>query len=453
MNSSDDHQRLIEEYVLNVSLHLEGVQPQESLEMLDEVREVLHAKLLEDVTGSFNPVQVLGEPSVYAVRLLDTAGYLASTPYTARKSPNRRRSAVYAVLLLLALIAIPLRFVPSISNIAYDSLGRVPISGFFFLFLYVFLIVIFLVRALGGLMTERLITLSVRLRKLVSRLPLGSGFLGFLEQLKPVWWFLRAWTLAILISHQVDPVWEKHYYPVPSMQGHRSLGLLLFAFVIAGSFVLGNLFKTVKENMWFIPLIIVNVTLAFMFSVILFSQADFNNLTQTQRVGSQLLLGTQIGAPCTKENEAINKPGISGGTLFCLRTPKGVFWHNIDTVTGNAYLNSILPSCNTRMYTKSTLTPEMTQLAENYFKERNLLPVKVTMLGKANRQLLAEAMGVCSNGIGLPIGAYTGFIPKEASAGWAIMAIHKMDQFGNTTILRIVKIGNTYKIMDAGSSI
>ena len=136
-------------------------------------------------------------------------------------------------------------------------------------------------------MTERLITLSVRLRKQVSRLPLGSGFLRFLDQLRPVWWFLRAWTLAILISHQVDPVWEKHYYPVPSMQGHRSLGLLLFAFLIVGSFVLGNRFKKVKTNAWFIPLAIINVTLAFMFSAILFSEADFNNLKPGQRVSAQ----------------------------------------------------------------------------------------------------------------------------------------------------------------------
>ncbi len=302
-------------------------------------------------------------------------------------------------------------------------------------------------------MTERLITLILRLRKQVSRLPLGSGFLRFLDQLRPVWWFLRAWTLAILISHQLDRVWEKHYYPVPSIQGHRSLGLLLFAFVVAGSFVFGNHSLAAKKNVWFIPLIIINVTLAFMFSVILFSQADFNHLKQVQRVGAQPKLGTQIGALCTKENEAINKPGNGGGTLFCLKTPKGLFWHDFDTVTGNAYLNTVLPSCNTRMYTKSILTPEMIRLAENYFKDRNLLPVKVTMLGEANRGLLAEGIRTCSNGIGVSLGGYSGFIPHEASTGWAIMVVHKPDQFGDTNILKMVKIGGAYKIVAIGTSI
>ncbi|GEM_PF-1156991 len=454
MNSSGDRQKLIEEYVSNVSLHLDGVPRQESLEMLDEVREVLHAKLLEDATQSFNPFQVLGEPSDYALRLLDAAGYLSSAPYTAGKSPNRKRSAAYVVLLFFALVAIPLRIFPSISDAVSNILHRVPFFGVSLFVLYAFLLVIFVVGAFRGSITEKLITLSLLTRKQVSRLPLGSAFLRFLDQLRPVWWFLRAWTLAILISHQSDPVWEKHYYPVPSIHGHRSLGLLLFAFLVVGSFVLGNHVITVKKNVWFIPLLVINVILAFMFSVILFSHADFNNLKQEQRVSVsvQPILGTQIGAPCTEENEAINKPGISGGTLFCLKTPQGLFWHDFDTVIGNAYLNSVLPSCETPRYTKSTLTPEMIQLAENYFKEQNLLPVKVTMVGEAVRNLSAEGIRTCSNGIGLPLGGTSGFIPKEASAGWTIMVIHKMDQFGNTNFLSIVKIGNTYKVMAIGTS-
>lgn len=454
MNSSGVYQKLIEEYVSNVSLHLEGVPPQESLEMLDEVREVLHAKLLEDVTGSFDPVEVLDEPSAYASRLLDAAGYLTPAPYIARKSPNRKRNAVYAVLLFLILLAIPFRVVPSLSNAVSNILNRVPIFGFFLLFLYVFLITIFLVRALGGSVTGWLNALTFQFKKQIDRLPLGSGFLKFLEQLRPVWWFLRAWTLAILISYQSDSILEKHFYPVPSMQGHRSIGLLLFAFLVVGSFAVGKHAITVKQNTWFIPLVIINVTLAFMFSAILFSQADFNNLKHEQRVDASFepTLGTQIGASCTKENEAINKPGSGGGTLFCLKTPQGLFWNDFDTVTGNTYLNTVLPSCNTRVYSKSTLTPEMTQLAENYFRDRNLLPVKVTMWGEANRELFAEGIRPCSNGIGVSLGAYSGFIPKEASAGWAILIVHKTDQFGDTNFLRIVKIGDTYKVIDVGTS-
>ena len=94
------------------------------------------------------------------------------------------------------------------------------------------------------------------------------------------------------------------------------------------------------------------------------------------------------------------------------------------------------------MYTKSILTPEMIQLDENYFKDRNLLPVKITMLGEANSGLLAEGIRTCSNGIEVSLGGYSGFMPKEASAGWAIMVVHKADQFGDTNILKIVKIGN-----------
>lgn len=361
MNSSSDYQKLIEEYVSNVSVHLEGVPPQESLEMLDEVREVLHAKLLEDETGSFDPVEVLGEPAVYALRLLDAAGYLSSAPYTAGISSNRKRSAAYVVLLLFALVAIPLRIFPSFSNAVSTILNRIPFFGVSLLALYTFLIVIFLVGAFGGSITEKLITWSLLTRKQVSRLPLGPTSLRFFDQLRPVWWFLRAWALSILISHQSDPVWEKHYYPVPSIHGHRSLGLALFVLLVAGSFVFGNHSLAVKKNTWFVPLLIINVILALMFSVILFSQADFNNLKQEQRVSVsvQPILGTQVGAPCTEEKEAINKPGMDGGNLFCLKTPQGLFWHDFATVIANEYLNSVLPSCETPRYIKSTLTPEM----------------------------------------------------------------------------------------------
>lgn len=98
------------------------------------------------------------------------------------------------------------------------------------------------------------------------------------------------------------------------------------------------------------------------------------------------------------------------------------------------------------------LTPGMIQLAENYYKDRNLLPVKVTMWGEANRALFAEGIRPCSNGIGSSIGAYSGFIPKEASAGWSIMVVHKGNEFGNTNFLRIVKVGSAYKVMDGGTS-
>ncbi|OIQ82936.1 hypothetical protein GALL_352670 [mine drainage metagenome] len=214
----------------------------------------------------------------------------------------------------------------------------------------------------------------------------------------------------------------------------------------------GNHATTVKRSAWFIPILILQVTLIFMLSVVVFSQVHFNNSRHAPLVTSPAIIGTQVGAPCTKENEAINKPGISGGNLFCLKTPQGLLWHDFDTIIATAYLNTVLPSCETPRYTKATLTPEMIQLAEDYFKERNLLPVKVTMVGQAVRYLFTEGIRVCSNGIGLPPGAYAGFIPREASAGWSIMVLHKSNGFGDTNFLKIVRIGDAYKVMEVDTS-
>lgn len=74
------------------------------------------------------------------------------------------------------------------------------------------------------------------------------------------------------------------------------------------------------------------------------------------------------------------------------------------------------------------------------------------MWGEADRVLFAEGIRPCSNGVGSLVGAYSGFIPKDASAGWSIMVVHKANGMGDTTFLHIVKIGSTYRVMDAGTS-
>lgn len=449
MSTSRNHENKIDNYVSRVELSLNVVRDDERAEILNEIREVLQAKKLEAGDADFSPVEALGDPARFAKEWLEAARYTSQLP---KAGQGRRKNILYAAVLVMIALAVPFRTWPTISNFTYNTLDRLPIFGFSVLFLYAFLIVIFILRALGKSMTDVMMSFSAWLKSGISRTSTGTHLLNSFDQAQPVWWVLRAWTLAILISYQRDPVREKHFYPIPTWDGRRTVGLLLFIALVVGSFIVGNHFKTNKRNFWYLPLLVSNMVLIAMFSMIVFTQADYNNTKKSVAVYSEVILGTQIGANCTLENEAINKPGISGGTLFCLRTARGLVWSDFNNLTADKYLNSVLPSCSTQLFKKSSLTPGMIQLAENYFKKRNLLPVKVTMWGEANRGLFAEGIRPCSNGVGSSVGAYSGFIPKEASAGWSIMVVHKANGFGDTNFLRIVKIGSAYKVMDGGTS-
>ncbi len=448
MNTSHNHKNQIDNYLLRVELSLDVVPDDERAVILNEIREVLQARRLEAGDVDFSPVEALGDPALFVNQWLEAANYTSQPP---KAGQGRNKNILYAVALIVASLAIPVRTWPSISTFAYSILDRLPIYGFSALFLYVFLIAIFILRAFGRSMTDVIISLNARVRNKISRSSTGTHLLHLFDQVKPVWWILRAWTLAILISYQRDSVGEKRFYPIPTWDGQIFFGLLLFIALVVGSFIIGNYLKTSKRNFWYLPLLVSNIVLIAMFSMIVFSQADYNNTKKSVQVSAEVIQGTQVGASCTQENEVIDKSGISGGTIFCLKTLEGFIWSDFNNLTADAYLNSVLPSCNTP-YQKSLLTPGMIQLAENYYKDRNLLPVKVTMWGEANRALFAEGIRPCSNGIGSSIGAYSGFIPKEASAGWSIMVIHKANEFGKTNFLSIVKIGSDYKIMNVGTS-
>lgn len=449
MNTPRNYENQIDNYLSQVELSLNVVRDDERADILNEIREILQAKRLEAVDADFNPVEALGDPALFANQWLEAANY-TSQPLKAEL--GRNKNILYAVALVVASLAIPVRTWPSISNFAYSALDRLPIYGFSVLFLYIFLIAIFILRAFGRSMTDVIISLNARVRNRISRSSTGTRLLNSINQVKPVWWVLRAWTIAILISYQRDSLGEKRFYPIPTWDGHKFFGLLLFIALVVGSFIIGNYLEASKRNFWYLPLLVSNIVLIALFSMIVFSHADYNNTKKEVAVEAKIILGTQIGANCSLENEVIAKPGISGGTIFCLKTLKGFIWSDFNNLTAGAYLNSVLPSCSAQVFKKSLLTPEMIQLAENYYRDRNLLPVKVTMWGEANRALFAEGIRPCSNGIGSSVGAYSGFIPKEASAGWSIMVVHKANEFGKTNFLSIVKIGSTYKVMNVGTS-
>jgi uncharacterized membrane protein len=203
MSTSRNHQNQIDNYLARVELSLNVVRDDERADILNEIREVLQAKMLETKEVDFSPVEALGDPALFANQWLEAAGYTSPLPKVAQ---GRSKNILYVALLILAALAVPFRTWPTISNFFHNTLHRLPIFGFSVLFLYAFLIVIFILRALGKSMTNVMISFSARLRSSISRSSTGTQLLNSLDQVMPVWWVLRAWTLAILISYQRDSV-------------------------------------------------------------------------------------------------------------------------------------------------------------------------------------------------------------------------------------------------------
>ncbi len=166
----------------------------------------------------------------------------------------------------------------------------------------------------------------------------------------------------------------------------------------------------------------------------------------------------QIGSTCSKEAQALPGSPTNGGVLICMKNKSGLHWQNMGSLVADAHLNSILPKCAMDAFYSPpiTVSPDrlkiFTRLATAYFSKRHLLPIKIVQVRKAVKKYLTAGIQACSNGLTAPLGAWSGFMPLNASEGWSVYTMHKMAGFGNSLFLQIVKIGSSYKIVSAATS-
>ncbi|MBC7464335.1 MAG: hypothetical protein H7227_08770 [Actinobacteria bacterium] len=164
----------------------------------------------------------------------------------------------------------------------------------------------------------------------------------------------------------------------------------------------------------------------------------------------------KIGSTCSREIQVLPGSPTNGGILICTKDKSGLHWRDLRYVTADKYLDSILSSCNLSTYSPPLKVSAdhlkiFTRLATTYFDKRNLLPIKILQVNKAVRKYRTVGIHVCSNGVNVSPGAWNGFIPLNASEGWLVNTMHKMNGFGNSLLLQIVKIGSSYKIVGAVS--
>ena len=166
----------------------------------------------------------------------------------------------------------------------------------------------------------------------------------------------------------------------------------------------------------------------------------------------------QIGSTCSKEAQALPGSPTKGGILICLKGKSGLRWQDMGSLVADAHLNSILPKCALDAFYSPAIkvSPDQlkifTRLATAYFSKRHLLPIKIVQVRKAVKKYMTAGIQACSNGLTALVGAWSGFMPLNASEGWSVYTMHKMAGFGNSLFLEIVKIGSTYKIVGGGTS-
>lgn len=166
----------------------------------------------------------------------------------------------------------------------------------------------------------------------------------------------------------------------------------------------------------------------------------------------------QIGSACSRETQALPGSPPNGGVLICMKDKSGLHWRDMGHIVADAHLNSILPKCSLDAFYSPVIkvSPDhlkiFTRLATAYFSKRHLLPIKIVQVRKAVKKYMTAGIQVCSNGLASQLGAWSGFMPLNASEGWSVYTMHKMAGFGNSLFLQIVKIGSNYKIVGAGTS-
>lgn len=166
----------------------------------------------------------------------------------------------------------------------------------------------------------------------------------------------------------------------------------------------------------------------------------------------------QIGSTCSKEAQALPGSLPKGGVIICLKDNSGLHWQDMGSRVADAHLNSILPKCSLDAFYSPVIkvSPNLlkifTRVATAYFSKRHLLPIKIVQVRKAVKKYMIAGTQACSNGLASPLGAWSGFMPSNASDGWSVYTMHKMDGFGNSLFLQIVRVGSSYKIVGAGTS-
>jgi hypothetical protein len=289
MSTSINHESQIESYVSRVELSLEGVRADDLLEMLDELREVLYSYLHENGDATFDPQVILGSPEIYALQLLEAAGYLTSTPLVAK---SKKSSRVRAVTIALLMIFVPIFLMPAFISAWYSTMGRVPIFGVLAVLLYFMLILALISLALGHRITGVFDWVNEKGKQKVSRFPFGPSLEKLVVQLRHVWWFFRAWVVVELISLASNSYRAKPFFPIPVLLSHRWLGLVLLSVLVFASFALGNQNEEIiKTTVLRYMLLYVNSSLLVLMLLLLYTQGDLGNIADRAKVENIQIFG------------------------------------------------------------------------------------------------------------------------------------------------------------------
>lgn len=167
------------------------------------------------------------------------------------------------------------------------------------------------------------------------------------------------------------------------------------------------------------------------------------------------IFGRPLGSKCGIENEELAQSDSAGGTQMCVKTPRGLIWMDSTKMIATPRMVQLLPKCGIdRFFTtkiSSTTVKSLTAVATNYFKKQNLLPIKIGSINAVSVNLNLIGLHPCSNGLGAPIGDWTGSIPGNAQGAWLLAVTHKKNNFGNFHFMYVARLGNKLEVEGLGT--
>lgn len=162
-----------------------------------------------------------------------------------------------------------------------------------------------------------------------------------------------------------------------------------------------------------------------------------------------------LGSKCTTENQELAIQGNHGGTQMCVMTARGLKWVDSTNLAANSRMVKTLPKCGTSRIFKTTISSATTSIlkrvAKEYFGSQQLAPIKIESIIAARVDLNSIGLHVCSNGLGAPLGGWTGSVPKVASGAWLLAVTHKKNAFGNFHFIYIAQLGNKFEVVGEGT--
>ena len=171
-------------------------------------------------------------------------------------------------------------------------------------------------------------------------------------------------------------------------------------------------------------------------------------------IGETPLKSVIPGSPCFQEMQiGFTSKTLGAYDLVCMKTKGGLVWISRATIEGNSRISNLLPNCKTIKIWSNPIVvgpyfkSQIEKIAVKWFLASGLRPtpknsqVKIDQVIQAENRYQRIGEHLCSNGIGHPLGVWSGLLPTNAKYGWQVTVQRIKGIPGNDPMFNIIQIG------------